>query len=733
MKDLWHDDSSAFYSKATDEFYERWGMYPLNQDLADAKPGDFALRDVNEIEDMDERNEEIETREKFRRKCRQKILSWANNQWGNKKAGDVSSLQSLLAEMRDVTKVAPRKMSAIHFYQSRFWEERLKEGFDEIWVTKGLLESARVREMNAYCHDMWKKEPQEFKDQVTAEVEQAYKDALEVFNKRGDWDQTALSYYEIWQRSREVLPVITDAIGKLFGGGAAVFVFAPSATDSNDILIKSCTALVPATQTSKPSLHNFDKIAYKAATSLCLRYGQAAFSNDFRRSRLLSPIELEKVGLLGEKHDVDDTEVHKSGPDSASIPVPETQPPAASASDSLPAIVASTTPTLSTTLPQASSTPSPTQLKPPHATVEPASLASPIIPAPATPAPAVLQTYSTPPNQSSISSASVVNHAAPVPVTQGSLPETQCQQLVPESILQLDNPNAIQVSQPNIDMDMNEMQAWLASADISGLYPNMQMVIDSLINATPEDLDTLAQNPYYQYRETAMNAVPYDNPMFWGGATSDWGASGSEQSLIPVNHNLCPAFVAPGCHPSQIDTSISPSQLSLAASATSHMQQQTSALPVPALTITPTEATTAIPVSPALLQAGLTAPVLEELPVQTAAVITKPAAEGKENGSSPAIPSVIPKKPTRKRKTADPPENTDSIEPTEEGGTDPKPKRRRAAKLPADPQDLIAIRKPGRNASKPLRFIEEHSDNIDDKAVGSGKKKSGSKSGSKAK
>ncbi|KAL0563105.1 hypothetical protein V5O48_018971 [Marasmius crinis-equi] len=89
--------------------------------------------------------------------------------------------------------------------------------------------------------------------------------------------------------------------------------------------------------------------------------------------------------------------------------------------------------------------------------------------------------------------------------------------------------------QQQTDVQQKTEMDWLSSVDITSLFLDLEMngVSNTLINATPEDLQALCQHPYYQYRNTAMTALPYGNPMFPNGSMLNWPAS--EESLPSAN------------------------------------------------------------------------------------------------------------------------------------------------------------------------------------------------------
>ncbi|KAL0570479.1 hypothetical protein V5O48_011484 [Marasmius crinis-equi] len=703
----------------------------------------------------------------------QKIASWANNKWGEKKPAESPALNALFDEMREITKVMPRKPSVIQYYQTRYWDERLKADFQAASGTTG-AEFSRLREMNRFVRKKWLAESSEFKDQVLKEVEEAYAEAMAEFRKRSEWNETALSYHLMWQKSKELLPAITDAVGKLFGGGAVLFVFAPGHT--GEVRFTSCTGMIPDSQASKPSVREFDEDAYKVASSLCVRYGEAAFSQDLRKSRIVSPQDLVQLAGVDDEDTEDESDGAADAP--AGNSVPDTQPHTASSSTSSSTTPLSTTPSSSSTTPPSSSaTPSSSSAAPSSLLTTPSTSLPSSGPSPAV---ASLPLHHSVPNNADLpivpahrpGESQITQQQPQIHVPQSHQMAQQQQNTIPQPVQQLaschttsfpqppqmdqqqQQNNALQpaqVEQPqqthlysmnthatnslqpslftrqqqqdvqtmsssNIfqhtqgiqDQQQTNVQQktemdWLSSADITGLFSDLEMngVSNTLINATPEDLQALCQNPYYQYRNTAMTALPYDNPMFSNGSMLNWPASeGSLPSANDLYHNPQASQITnPSVYP--------PFQADHTASTTSCAPQAIVPLPPSSAPQMLSNASTHSSTPSSDAAAVPSTPVLVELLVQMAIVVEKPTVDGKEN--SPSDTSTPPSAPIPAKRARKTKRKADTTETTAAASGEPKPKKRRTKQLPADPKDLIASRKPNRNVTKPLHFIEQHS------------------------
>ncbi|KAG7087080.1 hypothetical protein E1B28_013062 [Marasmius oreades] len=600
---------------------------------------------------------------------------------------------------------------------------------------------AIVNERNSFVEKKWVAETQEFKDALVSEIEGNYKEALAEYKRRGEWDGTALSYYEVWNKSRNLLPGITDAIGKLFGGGVVMFVFGPSAVDG-DIVVRSCTGIIPNTKLNKTDLYDFDPQGFKAASSMCVRYGQAVFSSDFCKSRIVSKDDIQRVAAEADDNITnDETRVYESRLDVASpVPIgscsdlacPERQSLDSESRPNVAPIPVGSSSVLAHPENQGLDSLASPLLHLSQAATGASSSTSPASTYPPTGTHPIVSTLPSPhPSTLSPSSLSVPDVSSdPIGAVQG---------------------NMIQTVQSPVDLYANsspdKIRSWLASANVDNMFDNATMtsVENSLLNASPEDLEKLTRNPYYTHGVAWQNEMLDSGiklftsaedtpPMAPGGIQSalqqghsnditplvDFHASsgatfeprlpqqGDQSSSILGNVGyLVPTRSGPG-DPAQrqsIAGSSSPCPATdtvnvlppaLSDTVTPPMPPQTSKVdvPPPASLLTLPQPS---PSNPTVTSAALSLitsttplsphPALTPLPEQVNDVIEKPIASGEENERGSKHPNL----------------------PTLEQLDQPPVKRRKKAVNAAVgllPSELIAARKPSRNIVKPARFGE---------------------------
>ncbi|KAK1216159.1 hypothetical protein PQX77_021212 [Marasmius sp. AFHP31] len=770
-KDMWTRDSKAAYSHIVDEFIEKWGNFSLDSDPANADPSQFVLPDVNAIEDMDARNKEIVAQANFKRDLRERLGSWTRNQWSAKKKKDPSGFGTIVNEIKTLTMSMPRKPVPVQFYQQKYYDTRIRDDFKAACLGKrnsgtdgnGLSEENKpaekenVAERNRFCAAKWQEEPEEFRQQVLDELEQTYQEAMKEYQQKGEWDGTALSYYEVWKNAKNVLPGITDAIGKIFGGGAVLFVFAPdAATSDGEIAVKSCTGMIPNAQVSRADICDFDPEAYKVASEMCIRYGQAAFAKEYCQSRVVSKETLANLaengdGGVGEgegegEGDLDSAKV--AGPNQMAVPAGAQADRQLTTSDE-PIIAATSTTSTTSTSPAPSHTNDSTITLPP-AIPDSSSSETPISQPSSTTSDQIaptssIQPFLPTPTASALPASNALNTHVPSTPT-SSIPQSSDnrQELMTTTLPEANSPSVLPPTIPS--QIQEEFHPWMADATYEDLFGGLTMQ-NASFNASPQELNRLAQQPYYQYRTAAENTPTYNNPMYsdfgaqgmlsthnnnstysFTDNSSSWGLPGAAfdgQQAFPMiesteqspsqNAWSFPPIPPPPAPPSPLVASL-PSASSPATFPSAPPPPSASS-PAPLASMPPPSASLSDPVAPA---------VLRDLAIQTSNVIAKPMANGKENSNlsavakSPQVPStpsppsqptaLPPKRAPRKRKTA----------PTDEV-TEPDPKRTKIALVPD--QQPIASRKTGRSIRPPTRFIEEHSSQAADEQTKRGGRK----------
>ncbi|KAJ8076138.1 hypothetical protein PM082_022123 [Marasmius tenuissimus] len=183
---MWEKCTKAAYNKMVDEFVERWGTFDLDSDPATVDdPSVFVLRDVNSIEDMDERNKEIMAQAQFKHDLRKRLGFWTRNQWTTKKK-DPTGLSTLIAQIKKMTTTAPRKPSVLQYYQHKYYQTQLRDDFkakceaDQNGSGEGSMKE-NIAGKNKFCAERWNTETDGFKQRVLNELEEDHQEALDQY------------------------------------------------------------------------------------------------------------------------------------------------------------------------------------------------------------------------------------------------------------------------------------------------------------------------------------------------------------------------------------------------------------------------------------------------------------------------------------------------------------------------------------------------------------------------
>ncbi|KAK1220195.1 hypothetical protein PQX77_017057 [Marasmius sp. AFHP31] len=660
-----------------------------------------------------------------------------------KKAPETQTLNALLQEIKGLSTPRPRRAQPDKYYQNKYWHSKLSAEFEQkrnetASETGETSAKVSVDNRNRFAKEKWDGKTEEEKAKIMEEIEAKYQEELEEYKRRCDWSGTALSYHDIWSNSENILSGITDAVGKLFGGGALLFVFGPQSTDG-EVDIRSCTGVIPGSHVPKTDMFKFNPEAYKTATSMCVEFGRAAFSSEFCKSRIVPKEVLENV-KADEDDDGDDEvsatvqESHAS--ETSELPSQSHQGVTTASSQSVPEISTLTLPPPSSTATTATSSPS--SALPTTLTQDPGS--SPNSPPITTSLPEV---------NVNVAEARVGSTPSEVPGS-ANFPATSMPDGEPGTLIQC---------------TQEELNEWWNAANVGGLFGDIS--IDNP-NATSDEADKLQGNPYHQYRTTAMNAMPSNDGTFfnsnwnnpWGvnsdaamcaysnaGQVEDWALmQGGFTSTAPSNvqsygftamQAAIPPSVAPPAMvppspsvppPSTYTTTLADPALSsppyadtqpvvMPAAATIVGPDQASATtPSPSLPPsteslaasqprTALAADTQLVVTPTVTtvgpdQAGAKTP--SSLPLSTessAASQPRTALTDRSDQTTPSVERLpsdgVENRPTTKR--PDPP--GDDV-------TAPPPKKRKPS-APVDLSDTIAARKSVRTIIKPTRMGEE--------------------------
>ncbi|KAK1224917.1 hypothetical protein PQX77_012157 [Marasmius sp. AFHP31] len=286
LEKIWRENSQTMYRVATKEFLDRWG-YDLRPEAAPEPGAVYTVKDINKFPEGKERDDEEIRREDRRKEIYGMISNWARYRWRKKKI-DVSAITTIMRSMTDLRGGSyPRRAQDIQYYHNKYWESKFRTEFETYWnvAKKRMSPKARLREMNRFVEQKLSQETEAYQEEIRAEVESKYKQEVDEYNRRQQWENSASGYNEVWKNADSFLPYLVDALAKFTGSGVSLFLYGPR--DKGEIECDSISSVVPDTQTTH-YLKDFDEEAYSAFHNVCQRFAQATFSKEYCKSRIVS-------------------------------------------------------------------------------------------------------------------------------------------------------------------------------------------------------------------------------------------------------------------------------------------------------------------------------------------------------------------------------------------------------------------------------------------------------------
>ncbi|KAK7017862.1 hypothetical protein VNI00_018566 [Paramarasmius palmivorus] len=283
---MYHQDRSAMYNHATDEFLATWGYNLLPEDLPE--PGvDYAPPDINTFAKGTIRGEEVKRRAKRRKAVKKRIINWASYRFRLKYIKSDAKLVGMISKtVRDLREEVPRKKTDVQRYQELYYQDRVKEEFDTYWEggAKDMIDGDyKLSEMNKYSKSKWEMEDEEFIREVREENARIYAADLQKYTERGKWSGTAEDFSDAWLRSKTVIAAVADALAKHFG--VAVILLAAGPRDDGVIRTESITSIVPTSQTND-SFQTFNPEKCKEIHEHCTEFAKHVFLQSECESRI---------------------------------------------------------------------------------------------------------------------------------------------------------------------------------------------------------------------------------------------------------------------------------------------------------------------------------------------------------------------------------------------------------------------------------------------------------------
>ncbi|KAJ7191706.1 hypothetical protein GGX14DRAFT_578730 [Mycena pura] len=209
-------DHGLVYSDITKQWFVRYG-YDLDfEKNVPGKIDDWVPGNRREGLTGEALEEEKQFEEKKQKELRQKLGGFFRNRFSGRKLHH-AAVKSVVKAMQGMTGNAarPRRKSNLAFYSSKYYETRLKEGFDKKWneAKASCPAKARLAMCQEYVRKAWAAEDETFTSQVIREADEEHQQAVDAYRRsRTLPEQSAESYHEALETLDEVAIPLADAL-----------------------------------------------------------------------------------------------------------------------------------------------------------------------------------------------------------------------------------------------------------------------------------------------------------------------------------------------------------------------------------------------------------------------------------------------------------------------------------------------------------------------------------------
>ncbi|KAJ7127926.1 hypothetical protein C8R44DRAFT_733329 [Mycena epipterygia] len=282
--------TGAFYTRMGQLYLKKYGYnVDWNEDLDE---DDDVASDVDEDEDIDSLSvEEGEARAQYFKTLRGKIGVWYNAQYGGsvEKATKAVSFKKLF-DKSELEPAAPQKQRYLHYYSSKFYDERIKDRVVARWaaVSRRPNHPAMVTVRNAVTKEAWEGETAAFQQEVLAAMESEYQAAKETHERAvsGEMPKLPAEYNVALNNAIHYVQPFADAMRTRFGMNIAILMCGPVADRGGRIEVRSVhsgmsNGLVPRIWS------DFDRAGFDGAQRSFIDFSHQCFTEAECRARSL--------------------------------------------------------------------------------------------------------------------------------------------------------------------------------------------------------------------------------------------------------------------------------------------------------------------------------------------------------------------------------------------------------------------------------------------------------------
>ncbi|KAG6914289.1 hypothetical protein DXG01_001268 [Tephrocybe rancida] len=213
-----------------------------------------------------------EERKQIVKNLKSRVGQWFRHHFKRVETRQLDLVEEIVNAMQESAE-KPRKQSAMSLYSNRYYDERIKDKFNEEWAKiKGTVPTSMQLSMcSAFIQETYEKESQEFHDTWEKETEATYKKKMEDYTEGTlEVPTTAAEFKLALDSSPRFLIPVTNALAKHLGAYVTIMICAPDTV--GDIEVKSMHS-VSDFGCSEKIWAEWDTPGYIAAERSLMKFG----------------------------------------------------------------------------------------------------------------------------------------------------------------------------------------------------------------------------------------------------------------------------------------------------------------------------------------------------------------------------------------------------------------------------------------------------------------------------
>ncbi|KAG6824971.1 hypothetical protein H0H92_005271 [Tricholoma furcatifolium] len=302
--------TSEFYHKIAQMFIQRYGWdLPLEKDGPAGECSAATCASVLQWPD-NLSEEEQDTRRKTYSNLRLKLGNWFRYRMNTVQSGGGQAQeerQAILTSFNQMSKVRPRKQTALNLYSSENYKKKIKMLVDDAWKKMSKeqigIPGARLRLAHDYTRQAWEKESAEMRQNFEKEADKTYKKAMDDYKTKQVWvPRTAEEYHEAIEDAATILIPFADALAQRFGLYTSIMLCGPMGNGKVELRSVHSSTEMGETSLMWPEA---DPDGFSMAEKSIVAYGKKFFSKSTVESRRIEMEGDDSISLQSSKSVID--------------------------------------------------------------------------------------------------------------------------------------------------------------------------------------------------------------------------------------------------------------------------------------------------------------------------------------------------------------------------------------------------------------------------------------------